>query len=128
MLSASSPDHRPLVALVEDDQSLLGALVFALEAEGFDVRAHTAARSILERPNNPDCLVVDLKLPDLDGLSLIAKLRERAITAPAILITTNPDERCRAAAKSAGVAIVEKPLIDGELRRHIDEAIAASRS
>src|SRR5271169_5163866 len=116
MSDAVPPSRRPRVVIVEDDQSLLGALIFALEAEGFDVRAHTAAGSMLEKPIAADCLIIDYRLPDLDGLSLIAKLRQRAITSPAILITTNPDRRCRAAARAAGVQIVEKPLIDGELR------------
>ena len=110
--------------VVEDDQSLLGALVFALEAEGFRVAAHTTAEAVLDGPVAADCLVVDLKLPAMDGLSLIARLRERNVNAPAILITTNPDDRVKAAAQARGVLIVEKPLIGGELRRRIDEAVA----
>jgi FixJ family two-component response regulator len=120
--------RRPTVVIVEDDSPLSGALKFALEAEGFDIRSYTAAAPLIERPVVADCLVVDLRLPDMDGLSLIAKLRERGINAPAILITTNPDERCRDAAKAAGVQIVEKPLIDEELRRRISEAIDGARS
>jgi FixJ family two-component response regulator len=120
--------RRPTVVIVEDDSPLSGALIFALEAEGFDVRTYAAATPLIERPVIADCLVVDLRLPDMDGLSLIAKLRERGIKAPAILITTNPDERCRGAANDAGVQIVEKPLIDGELRRRIAEAIDGARA
>ncbi|MFI4933931.1 MAG: response regulator [Caulobacterales bacterium] len=123
----SSPPNsgRPRIVLVEDDISLLGALKFALEADGFDVRAYTAAQSLLDHPISADCLVVDLKLPDGNGLELIAALRERQVLSPAILITSNPDAHCRRAAAAAGVPIVEKPLITGELRRRIDEAIAS---
>ena len=125
--SASAP-HPPCVVIVEDDASLLGALVFALEADGFDVRPYHSAAPLLERPIEADCMVIDLKLPDVDGLSLISRLRGLRIASPAILITTNPDDRCRASARAAGVEIVEKPLIGGELRRRIDKAIGPARA
>ncbi len=83
---------------------------------------------MLDAPPPADCLVVDLKLPDLDGLALIARLRDVGVTTPAILITTTPDERCRKTAAAAGVAIVEKPLLDGTLRRAIETAVLRSRS
>ncbi len=114
----------PRVVVIEDDQSLLGALTFALEADGFAVEAHTSAEAALEAPLAADCLVVDLKLPKMDGLALIAALRGRGVTAPAIVITTHPDDRIRAACRASGTLIVEKPLIGGELRRRIDEIVA----
>jgi DNA-binding response OmpR family regulator len=117
-------ERRPRIVIVEDDASLLGALTFALEADGFRVDAHASAETVLAAGAEPDCLVVDLRLPGMDGLALIARLRERRVGAPAILVTTNPDDRVRAAAEAAGVPIVEKPLIGGELRRRIDEAVA----
>ena len=118
--------QRPTIVLVEDDRSLLNALVFALEADGFNVNAYTSAKPVLASPVIADCMVIDLKLPDLDGLTLVARLREMGSVSPAILITTNPDGRSRKAAAVAGVEIVEKPLITGELRTRIDEAIAAN--
>jgi len=116
---------RPTVVLVEDDISLLGAMTFALQADGFQVLAYTDGRDLLSAPLRPSvsCLVIDLKLPGVDGLELIQRLRDRGETAPAILITTDPDERRRREAAAAGVPIVEKPLLDGELRRHIDIAV-----
>jgi FixJ family two-component response regulator len=114
---------KPRIAIVEDDLSLLAALAFALETDGYDVSAYTAAASLLDQPIDVDCLVVDLKLPDMDGLELVDQLRERGLLSPAILITTNPSDRCRKAAARAHVEIVEKPLIDGELRHRIKTAI-----
>jgi two-component system response regulator FixJ len=115
------------ITIVEDDRSLLGALAFALEADGYHVTTYNEARRILADPPSADCLVVDLKLPDLDGLTLISQLRERGVTTPAILITTRPDERCRTAAARAGVLIVEKPLLDSQLRWAIEAAVLKSR-
>ena len=114
---------RGRITVVEDDASLLGALAFALEADGFAVAAFSKARPLLEAPPPTDCLVVDLRLPDMDGLALIGRLRAGGVHPPAILITTNPDQRCREAAAAALVEIVEKPLMNGELRRAIDRAV-----
>lgn len=115
-----------MIVIVEDDVSLLGALTFALETDGFRVRGHDRGRAAVgdKEIGRADCLVVDLKLPDLDGLALVALLRAEGVRAPAIVITTNPDERRRREAAQAGVTIVEKPLMDGELRHHIGLALA----
>ncbi|HTX50318.1 MAG TPA: response regulator [Caulobacteraceae bacterium] len=105
--------------VVEDDASLLGALTFSLQVGGYAVAGHRTALGALQDERPCDCLVADLKLPDVDGLTLIDRMRARGVQAPAILITTRPDERCRSRAAQAHVLIVEKPLLDGELRQHI---------
>ena len=123
MLELLTVKAPPRVVVVEDDQSLLSALTFALEADGFAVAAHTTAEAALAAPLSADCLVVDLRLPKMDGLALIAALRDRGVATPAIVITTHPDDRIRAACRANGALIVEKPLIGGELRRRIDEIV-----
>ncbi len=119
--------RRPSIVIVEDDTSLQAALVFALEAEGFSVRAYSSGTPLVTDPVHADCMVVDMRLPDMDGLSLIRRLRDRGVWAPAILTTTNPDERTRRTAEAMGVQIVEKPLMTGELLRSIDALVAANR-
>jgi two-component system, LuxR family, response regulator FixJ len=121
------PIRSPSILIVEDDLSLQSALVFALEAEGFTVRAFSKAAPLLSDPVHADCMVVDMRLPDMDGLSLVRALREKGVWAPAILTTTNPDERTRRSAERMGVQIVEKPLITGELRRCIDTLVEVNR-
>jgi two-component system C4-dicarboxylate transport response regulator DctD len=118
--------RRTSIVIVEDDTSLLGALVFALEADGFAVHAYGRAAPLLSTPVQADCMVIDMRLPDVDGLTLIARLREKGVWGPAILTTTNPDERTRRRADVMGVQIVEKPLITGELRTLIDDLVAAN--
>ncbi|MFI4974361.1 MAG: response regulator [Caulobacterales bacterium] len=118
--------HRPSIVIVEDDASLLAALVFALEEEGFAVHAYRSGKPLLAAPVHAECLVVDMRLPELDGLTVIRQLRERGVWSPAILITTNPDAQTRRNAETSGVLIVEKPLMTGELSRRIDELIAAN--
>jgi two-component system response regulator FixJ len=114
------------ILIIEDDVSLLAALVFALEADGFTVFPFGRAGSLLSAPIHADCMVIDMRLPDLDGLTVVSRLRERGVWAPAILMTTNPDRRTRLAAEALGVQIVEKPLITGELLGRINQLIAAN--
>ena len=118
--------RKPSIVIVEDDASLLGALVVALEADGFVVHAYGRAAPLLSAPVHADCMIIDLKLPDVDGLTLIKRLRNWGVRAAAILTTTNPNDRTRRWAADMGVEIVEKPLITGELRRRIEALVAAS--
>jgi two-component system response regulator FixJ len=124
---ARTQPATPVIVIVEDDVSLLAALVFALETEGFRIHAFGRGGPLLSAQIRADCLVVDMKLPDGDGLTLISRLRERGVWSPAILTTTNPDVRVRRRAEAMDVQIVEKPLMTGELRRRIDELVAENR-
>jgi FixJ family two-component response regulator len=121
-----TPDGAPTVLIIEDDQSLLNALTFALRADGFNVRPYPSAESLLAEADRvrADCLVIDLKLPSLDGLSLLTMLRDKAIGAPAILITSNPDSHALRRARAAGVPIIEKPLVNSALQAAVALAIA----
>ena len=110
-------DQTPgILILVDDDSAVLSALKFAFEVEGFDVRTFPDAESLLAAPGVPDlgCLVLDYKLPGLNGLQLLRRLRRRGVTLPAVLITT-PEPIVLAQAAAAKVPIVEKPLLTSAL-------------
>lgn len=116
-MTSASP---PCVLVVDDDPALLAALEFALKAEGYQVRSCADAEAALKASADQlACLVVDYKLPDIDGMDLGRRLREAGVDAPMILITTNPDARCRARAARDGAVIVEKPLLGDRLVRQI---------
>lgn len=121
------PAARPIVVVVDDDPAVLGALKFALEIEGFVVAPFRTGTAVLAERSFPDtgCLVIDLKLPDIDGLTLLALLRERAIRLPALLITSHPTAKLRGRAAAAGVPIVEKPLLGSALPDAIRSALSA---
>ena len=70
------------------------------------------------------CLVVDYKLPDMNGLDLIVELRRRKIELPAILITTHPSASVRDRAARACVRLIEKPLLNDMLFQGIRTALA----
>jgi FixJ family two-component response regulator len=118
--------HNPLAVLVvDDDPAVCSSLKFALELEGFHVSHYPDASAVLGADNlsAPDCLVIDLRLPGMDGLALLAELRRRKITAPAILITSHPSAFTRARAERAGITIIEKPLLGNALTEGIRKAM-----
>jgi two-component system, LuxR family, response regulator FixJ len=116
----------PVVLVVDDDPAVRNSLKFSLQVEGFVVRAYASGSEVLNDPDLPacGCLVVDLKMPGMTGLDLVASLRERHVGLPAILITTNPSAVVRRRAAEAGVPVIEKPLLGDALSRGILDALA----
>lgn len=117
MALPASTDQSPYLLLVDDDAAVGDALKFSMELEGFQVRTYPDAEALLAAAAMPDvgCLVIDLNLPDLDGLELLRRLRARKVGLPAVIITTNPTAIIRARALAQGTPIVEKPLLTDAL-------------
>jgi FixJ family two-component response regulator len=117
-------DLRHIVLLVDDDQAVRESLKFTLEVVGFEVRAYDSAGQLLDDASIPrsSCLVTDYHMPGLNGLELVAKLRERHVSLPAVLVTALPSEDLRSRAAEAGIALLEKPLLDNRLVDSIQQA------
>ena len=117
----------PVVCIVEDDAAVRNALKFSLEVEGLAVRLYDGAASLLGDPRLPSCrcLVVDFRMPVMDGLELVGVLKTREIAAPVIMITGQATRDLRLRAEKLGVRrVIEKPLPDGELLKAVHAAIA----
>jgi two-component system, LuxR family, response regulator FixJ len=119
-------DTIPTVLIVDDDPAVRTSLKFSLEVEGFAVRLYANGQELLDAPDLPicACLVIDQRMPDMAGLEVVLRLRERNVTLPAILITTHPSPAMRSRAAGAGVAVVEKPLLTDALLHQIHHALA----
>jgi len=115
----------PTVLVIDDDPGVRSSLKFALEVEGFAVRTYTIGSDLLNDEDMPEsgCVVADYRLPGMNGLDLLARLREREVSLPAILITTDPGAAIRRRAASAGVRLVEKPLLSDALFQGIRAAL-----
>lgn len=81
------------IALVDDDRNILTSVSIALQAEGFQTRVYTdgetALKAILDNP--PDLVVLDIKMPQMDGMELLRRLREKSAL-PVIFLTSKDDE------------------------------------
>lgn len=81
------------IALVDDDRNILTSVSIALQAEGFLTRVYsdgeTALKALIENP--PELAVLDVKMPGMDGMELLRRLRERSAM-PVIFLTSKDDE------------------------------------
>jgi two-component system, LuxR family, response regulator FixJ len=115
-----------IVLVVDDDAAVRAALKFALEVEGFRVRLYDSPEAVLEDLELPQraCLVVDYRMPRIDGIELIERLRERQVALPAILISARVNKQLhRLAARIGLVDVLEKPLSDAALVDSIRSAL-----
>lgn len=129
-MASSLALSAPTIIVVDDDDALLNALAFALEAEGFRVRSFRTAKSAYSAPKVDEaaCMVIDQMLADEPGLELLARLRALGNQAPAVLITTNPHRAVQAQAARMDVPIVEKPLLGDQLFACIRRLIGTAAS
>ena len=113
------------VLIVDDDPAVRSSLQFCLEVEGFLVRAYSCGSDLLNDQNMPQsgCLVIDYRLPNMNGLDLLSELRRRKIMLPAILVTTHPSASVRAQTAAAGAVLIEKPLLNEALFEGIRAAM-----
>jgi two-component system, LuxR family, response regulator FixJ len=107
----------PLVIVVDDDLAVRNSLKFSLEIEGFAVRDYPGGMELLNDRELPrgGCLVIDQNMPGINGLDVVAQLRGRQVSVPAILITSHPTAALSQRAARAGIPIVEKPLLGDAL-------------
>ncbi|ATQ68067.1 MULTISPECIES: response regulator transcription factor [Methylosinus] len=120
----------PLVHLVDDDDAVRDALGVMFGARGFRVRAYASATQCLaglgRRPTG--CLVADLRLPDMNALALLASLRARGSSLPAVVITAAAGAPLAVEAMAAGASdLLEKPFDDEALLVSVRRALATTR-
>jgi two-component system response regulator FixJ len=118
----------PIIAVVDDDLAVCNSLKFSLELEGFAVRAYHSGAEFLAAGNFCDCkcFVIDQRMPGMSGMELIAALRERKVSTPAILIISQPNKVLSARAAEADVPIIEKPLLSNALVEKIREVCSGA--
>jgi FixJ family two-component response regulator len=89
------------------------------------VRVYPTGSELSEEQDMPEagCLVTDYHLSGMNGLELLARLRERRVKLPGILITSHPSAVVRSRATSAGARLIEKPLLNDALFEGIRAAL-----
>ncbi len=82
------------IALVDDDRNILTSVSMTLEAEGFEVETYNDGQTALAAFSNrmPDMAVLDIKMPRMDGMDLLQRLRQKTANLPVIFLTSKDDE------------------------------------
>lgn len=117
----------PIVHIIEDDDGLRGALARLLRAAGIASQVYPSARAFFTKSwsDAPGCLLIDVKLPDLDGLAFHEELKRHRVMLPAIMMTGFGDIRMSVRAMKAGaVDFLTKPFPEQELLDAIASALA----
>jgi FixJ family two-component response regulator len=126
------PDARATVFVVDDDASVRESLAALIQDSGREARTFASAGAFLASPPalGPSCLVLDVSLPDLNGLDLQARLaREERDDLPILFITGNGDIRMSVAAMKAGaMEFLTKPFGEDVMLDAIDAALERSRA
>jgi len=119
------PDDKELILLIEDEPQMRRFLRITLQSQGYRlVEAETGNDGLLQAASrNPDVVLLDLGLPDLDGLEVTARLREWTAT-PIIVISAREQEQDKIKALDAGADdYLTKPFNAGELLARIRVAL-----
>jgi len=104
---------RPLIHVVDDDESLRKALLRLLDLAGFEARGYSSTGDFLLNPppDRPGCLLLDIHMPGPSGLDLQEALRSRGITLPIVFLTGHADVASSVRAMKAGaVDFLMKPV------------------
>ena len=118
--------RQHMIAIVDDDPSMLRATKDLLEAHGFSTREFSSAEEFLIRgvAAQVDCLLLDIHLGGMSGFELRNQLKISGSTLPVIFITALDDEDTRAQAQKAGcVAFLRKPYSARQLMDAIRKAV-----
>jgi FixJ family two-component response regulator len=123
------PGRRISIAVVDDDLSVRKALARLLEANSFDAKTYSSGAEFFDslKVGKPECLVLDLHMPEYGGLELQHDLRRNGIAIPTVIITAHNEIGLRERCSSAGAAaFLVKPLTDKLLIEAINAVTHAS--
>jgi len=126
--------ERPLIHVVDDDDSLRAALLRLLAAAGYEARGHASAGEFLLAPvsDRPGCVLLDVRMPGPSGLDLQGALQSRGIALPVVFLSGHADVAAGVRAmKSGAVDFLSKPVDREALFEAIGRALerdAANRA
>lgn len=119
--------ERLTVAVVDDDEGIRNALYRLLRNAGLQAELHPSAQAFLDalQPEKLGCLLLDVRMPGMDGLALQQVLIERSVQIPLIFLTGQADVAMAVAAMRDGALdFVEKPFENDDLLRRVRRALA----
>ncbi|RZJ43254.1 MAG: response regulator [Brevundimonas sp.] len=118
---------RLIVHVIDDDAAMRDSLAFLLDVNGFDARLHESAAAFLDAQTaDTDCVLTDVRMPEMTGLDLVRRLREDGRRSPVVIMTGHGDVALAVEAMKAGVVdFIEKPFSDDVLVAALRNAFAS---
>ena len=116
------PDTLPLVAIVEDDESVLRATQRLLRSEGFSTLPYRSGEDFLGavETHRPELLVLDLHLPGVDGFGVLKELKKRSLNISVVVVTADDRPASRDQVLRAGaLECLSKPFSRSSLLRSL---------
>jgi FixJ family two-component response regulator len=117
----------PLISVVDDDRSIVEAIISLLESVGYAAAGFFSAQDFLNSPQlrRTACLILDVRMPGMGGLELQRRLAAQKVYLPIIFITANEGLEISAEARGAGaVALLRKPFSQESLLTALRSALA----
>ena len=121
-------DKKPVIVIVDDDQSAREGIVDLVSSMGFEAQAFERAEDFLRSHQIAcaDCLITDVRMPGMNGLELLERLLAAGKSIPAIVLTAFTQEADRVRALGAGaVCYMPKPFHESELMKCIGAALSS---
>ncbi len=121
---------NPTVYIVDDDAAVRESLQALLDVEGFAVLEFASGQAFLEAAPGfvGGCLLLDLRMPEMDGFAVLEALRSRSIRIPTIVLTGHGDATIKERVRQAGVlCMLDKPVQEEELLEALRAALAAGK-
>ena len=119
----------PTIFIVDDDEAVRSALRMLVMSFGWHVKAYPSGQSFLQALPlaAPDCILLDLNMPGMNGAEVQESMRAQGIDIPVIIITGQKDQQLLSRARAAGACgMLAKPFQDEELKHVIEQALAGN--
>ena len=123
----SARGHEAIVHIVDDDEAICSSLRMLLKSRGIPAASHSSAEAFLAKydPEQPGCLVLDVRMPGMSGLELQDELNRRGAIIPVIFITGHGDVPMAVEAMQHGATdFLQKPFADQDFAERIQRALA----
>ena len=118
--------RKARVVVVDDDEAVRAALSQLLQLNSYNVRSFGSAAEFLESlsTERPDCLVLDIFMPELGGLDVLHYLRRHMIAIPTVVVTAQGEEGLHDRCRNAGAAsVLVKPVLSDIFFQAIESAM-----
>ena len=126
----SEADFR-LVHLVDDEEAIRRSAGFMLKTSGFEVQTYESGVELLKKAGTltPGCILLDIRMPGMDGLEVQAGLQKKGVTLPVIIMTGHGDVTLAVKAMKGGaIDFIEKPFEKAVLLSALEHGIQRLRN